>query len=500
MTRVVCASLAILTSVATACTAPSVTFSEDPIALVLAGDGGGLIAGGSAELNGMQTPSFPMLVDTASPVTVFSGGSGTTLAARGELVVSAMSPAVPRLHFSDIQLIESPLGPTGLDVAQTIGGVLGGDNLRRFVLGVTYAPSPTLSLTNELILTECELSERCGAVLPFSIAGGRRLVQLGDDIYNYPASYVLIDACIEPALDPLESGVACRSSESCGDLASCTNVPNSAACIAAINDCRADATRYVQVGIDVRFAVATGFPGLGLSASAYDRLRGLGSAASLIAESGTTLYLPDQAGITSGLAVGRDKLGAMATKDHDGAARSALALVDKGVYFGACAELARSRRLRRHDDHPDLPAEASCLRSPDLNPNDALLQGCSHTASPSGLCDDRTEDAHTNAYVDIIKPIPILVVPDTTSILQSINADVRPQSATVEGVIGTELLRRLGTTIDYADSRVVVTCADASCISYPTSRHGTDCHVPGVDHMFGGAAARITPGGGCATP
>ncbi len=490
----------LLASLCAACVEPNVDFSEDPMVLGTAGDGGGLLAGGVAQLGSTTTSQFPLLVDTASPITVFTDGSGDTVAGRGDLQVFAQTPAVRRLAFTDIQLMRSPLGGIGIDLPQALGGVLGGDNLRRFVLGLRYTPSPVVTLTDQLILEECELSERCGAVLPIRIAGGHQLIQLNDDLYTYPASYVLLDACLEPAPDPLADDIACSSAEACGDLSSCANVPDRPRCEQQINDCRADSIRYVQEGVDIRFAVATGFPGVAITASAYDRLRGLGSAATLIGAGTTALYLPDQTSGGTGLRVGRDSLGVAATQAHDGAARSALALVDKGVYFGACAEMARSRRLRRTDDHPGSPADANCLRSPELNPSDALLQVCESNATPSRLCDDRTDDAHTNAYVEILGSVPVLVLPDTTPLLQSINADVRPQSATVEGIMGTELLRRLGTTIDYASSRVVITCNDGSCRAFPTSRHGTGCKVPTVDHMFGGAPAKLLPGGGCAVP
>src|SRR4030095_6410664 len=101
-----------------------------------------------------------------------------------------------------------------------------------------------------------------------------------------------------------------------------------------------------------------------------------------------------------------------------------------------------------------------------------------------------TDEAHTNAYVELAGPVPVVIVPDTTSLLQSINADVRPQSATVEGVIGTELLRRLGTTIDYANRRMVLTCQAPSCRAFPRTGHGTDCAPPSGTLLYGGGTAR----------
>ncbi len=116
-----------------------------------------------------------------------------------------------------------------------------------------------------------------------------------------------------------------------------------------------------------------------------------------------------------------------------------------------------------------------------------------------GVCDDRSSDAHTTAYAELEASLPILVVPNTTSLFQSINDDVRTDSATVEGVIGTELLRRFGTTIDFPGNRVVVTCVDPSCRSFPQSGHSSDCSAPATDLFYGGVPARLVGGQGCAT-
>src|SRR5205814_1817927 len=115
----------------------------------------------------------------------------------------------------------------------------------------------------------CAVADTCAATLPFTLAGGGSLA-LGDDIYNYPATRVTVDACLEPVRDPIGRGVACL-----------------------------DASRHHQrgyevdtpPGVDVRLLVATGFPGVLLGASAYDRLRGRGAAAALLAVTGNLVAL-----------------------------------------------------------------------------------------------------------------------------------------------------------------------------------------------------------------
>src|SRR6185295_17718639 len=104
----------------------------------------------------------------------------------------------------------------------------------------------------------------------------------------------------------------------CGDLDKCFTVEG----CQNIRDCQADADRYVAHGIDVKLAVATGFPGFALSASAFDRLRGRGSAEALSAQAAHALFLPDQTIDSPGLSVGLGTLGVPSTGIHDAAGRA----------------------------------------------------------------------------------------------------------------------------------------------------------------------------------
>ncbi len=264
-----------------ACQLPLPVYSPDPIPLEEAGTGGGLLSMGTAA--DVATP-FPMLIDTASPLTSYSSGSQTVSATRGTVRLYASGVGVsevPRLQLDNVQIFSTPLDPTGLDTPTPISGVFGGDNLSRFVVGMTYTPNLALNLSDNLILSDCEVGDRCGAVLPFTPAGGHEMIDIGSDIYAYTASYVLLDACVEPALDPLEAELRCQDPgclsycpqtagpdqdecvASCAsqlrgcDIDVCSGDMTSQACL----DCRSDAQRYLSSGTDVRFAVASGFPG-----------------------------------------------------------------------------------------------------------------------------------------------------------------------------------------------------------------------------------------------
>src|SRR5262249_39272820 len=153
-------------------------------------------------------------------------------------------------------------------------------------------------------------------------------VVIGDDQYSYPPTRVLLDACIEPLPDPLTTTVPDDP-----DYVKCAGTDASVC----------PSPQYMPSGLDVRMIVATGFPGLELSASAYDRLRGAGAADRLLASTPVTLHLPDGPDTASSVVpAGLTTLGRATAGSDPGA--SALALVSRERYFGPCASLSRSRR------------------------------------------------------------------------------------------------------------------------------------------------------------
>ena len=261
---------------------------------------------------------------------------------------------------------------------------------------------------------------------------------------------MVLDACVEPFNDPVSANLPCA-------------VPGGG-----------PEGPYVPSGVDMRLLVATGFPGLALGASAYDRLRGVGRAQAAIASSTVRLHLPDLADDgtdATGLAAGVAMLG--------GGGRSALALVSHELYFGACGELARSRRQRRFPpnavstDNPRF-AEIGCLVNRRVAPNDPIVRGCNDSAGPTDACDDdNPQNAPTAAVIELTRELPTYLLEDTSPLLQGINADVRPTNATIDGIIGTEVLSRLVSTIDYPNDRFIARCAsNDGCLTYPRYKEG----------------------------
>lgn len=454
-----------------------VTALPQPIPMALSETGGALVA--SASVDEIPVP-FPVVIDTGSPITVYHKlGGGASYGHQGFFrLYAAGAPGPPRLEIENIQLFQTELRSVGSGAGFPVGGVMGGDNLERFAVGLDYrGAQPTLSLVESVLPCSCELAAQCLSVFPFQLLGGQATIALGTDFYTYPATRVVLDACLEPAPDPVSEGVQCAS-DIVGD-------PNPI--VAAAN------ARYQPRGVDVKLLVSTGFPGLALGAGAYDRLRGTGAAARALA-SPVRLHLPDaddDGPAAQGLAVGSGTLGRPGL--------SALALVSRELYLGPCAELARSRRLRRNPPGKPRPGESACLEKP-LPGIPSSLQPCGNIANQPPACDDYSSAAHVASIVELTRPLPIYVVDDAAPLLQSVNADLRPSAATVEGVLGTQFLQDLVSTIDYPHSRFIARCASTDgCIAYRrylvASEQG-ECEDPSVCT----APMSIPPDGGRCAP
>jgi hypothetical protein len=434
--------------------------------MTLANGDGALIAAATADLVPQKTP-FPLLVDTATALTTFD--ATTTQAVIAGFVMYGVEPSgatVPRFSIANVPLFQTPLAPVGVGAATVkIGGIIGGDNLSRFVVSLDYrGPAPSVTLQNSLPPCNCELSTQCQSVMGFQLAGGQdtqlqgqTYVVIGNNLYTYPPSRVLLDACLEPLADPLP---ATDGYARCG-------TPNGTQC---------PPPQYMPSGVDIKLVVATGFPGLGLSANAYDRLRGAGAATALFAGATVQLHLgdlADEGASGNGVTAARTTLGRTAKPTAQNHGVSALALVGLEGFYGPCAELARSRRLRRYNfvaNQPKANMEGSCLIDTNTQCASAmpLVNAC--TDVNDKFCGDTNcghDDSPAAAVLELTKPLDIYVLPDLTPLLVSLNADLRPTQVTIDGVIGTTALARLVTTLDYPNKRLVARCADAaSCTGY----------------------------------
>jgi hypothetical protein len=460
-------------------------FLPQPIPLGL--DGGALVS--TATVNGGSP--FSVLIDTGSPVTVWDDHKGVTSLQTGTFILHDKN-GVPRLELDQLGFYATPLRSLGLS-GFPVGGVLGGDNLQRWVVGLDYRGTPQMSIFDQLTPCDCELADQGQVAMRFLLAGGGadRDVSIGGEVVAYPPSRILVEACLEPLWDPLSRELPCA-----------TNVPLED----PDNQRPPTHVYYRPTGVDSRLIISTGFPGVALSSSIFDRLRGVGASAAALSHP-TLLHFPDEAddgGGATGLAVGTATLGR-----QDVAALVMVAL-QGSANLGACAEVARSRRQRRSPvDHPRVSEDMSVgpgLASGPTNESGCFLRdACTGGGDPEN-CDDSNDKrkVFVSPMLEFDDQIPIYILPDTAPLLVGINADVRPASSTVDGILGTEILQRVVGYIDYPQHRISMRCvAGTGCLGYPTFVDSTrwdtncgrdeECVEPRFIPFNGGLATPLSP-------
>lgn len=441
-----------------ACGTPQPAISPAPIPVSVEG---GLYALGGAP----GTTPGRLLIDTGTVLTTLGEATQTPSIAQGALSLFDIA-SVRRADFVDVPILRAPLSGVGLGTDLiTPSGILGGDLLSGFALGLDYR-QPAITLTPSPDECSCQLADQCNAVFNFTLGGGGS-VNLGEQVHAFPPTRVTLDACLEAVQDPVRA-----RNPSTGAL-------EPVACRVAGPDGKLIHAMGYEIdkppGVDIRLLVATGFSGVLLGASAWDRLRGNGAAAALLAGPVVQLHF---AGRGTGLRAARATLGdpAKCARGDDKTPCLALALVGREGLLGACGELARSRRLRWRAAYGGVDATdgpPDCKRdSTDCNNLDGCLRCIDRTLGTS-VCGDpnRCNDANqpAAAVVELAGPIDVLVVDDTAPELQEVNADLRPLLSDAEGIVGTELLERLSVRVDYPRRRVIARCAEGQggCTAYP---------------------------------
>ena len=458
------------------CGQPQTEVSEAPIPLGLVGGDGGLLAFGTFAAQGETAGApLPLLVDTGSVYSTraIADGTGAKEQIRTETLrlfdvpASGAGDPVARASFDDVLILDAPLAPVGIaDRVLALGGVLAGDLLQRFSIELSYANGAgSIALQKADPACSCAVADTCAATFPFTLAGGGTLM-FGDRVQLYPPTRVTLDACLEPASDPLGRGVACIIRDVGGRT---RHAPGY------------EPDQPPGTGADVRLLVATGFPGVLIGAGAWDRLHGKGEARKLLqAGPFVELHLTRD---TAPFRVVRVSLGDESGCDTGGNCSAALAIVGREGLLGPCGELARSRRIRYRASHPDDPLAGigfgpACPST--FSGPGCPLQGASSclvclSGSACGApdrCNDRDQPAAP--YVELGGGLPVFLADDIAPLLQEGNLDVRPLLSDIEGVVGTDLLARLETRIDYPNNRVIARCAAGS----PTSGAGACATFP----------------------
>lgn len=84
-------------------------------------------------------------------------------------------------------------------------------------------------------------------------------------------------------------------------------------------------------------------------------------------------------------------------------------------------------------------------------------------------CESGGEFCAVPAIVELHPParLDVLVVSDANATLQALRAELRPDQAEVDGILGADALRTLELDADYPHSRVLVRCTGEGCVTRP---------------------------------
>lgn len=365
----------------------------------------------------------PLLVDTAFPYDSIARGDcpssqpGWTYTGRMQLH-DGIDPTAPlRASFSNTGLFDICPGPSGETSAQPFG-VMGGPLLANFAVELAFpidaAESAEMTLWPGFPGSDDQLAEAGQAVLRFDPRGSFTVAQgNGESSLSLPNARVVLAACAAPpafaSTDPVET-------------------------------CKQGETGIRASGEDLMLAVGTGEGPTILSQSAWERVA---SALGLAPDQGTpgALYTPfsDDLSVatTAALFVSLPRMALFQ------------GTVDSS-WLGACAELARARRIEWTLANQD---NGSCFQPCDVSGSQAIT---------------------TRAYLELAGDLLVAVVPDTSTVILSLNADV-PVKPHVDGIVGAATLAGTRLTIDYLASpqgRVIATCLESTtrdtCFAAPS--------------------------------
>ena len=319
-----------------------------------------------------------------------------------QLLAAQNTGAPVRASFRGITLFDLCAGAVG-DADTHVAGVLGADVLRSFSLAFAFPRIPaepaTMTIYSDLPASDSDLATNGYAVMRFRLRGNTAAATAsGSGRPGLPSSRVVMRVCGNPA----------------------AFTPDGPA-----ETCKAGEVEVKASGTNLLLALSTGHGRLVLSASAWQRLGGQVPAPLGAGES--PLYSP---------------LVADPIPAH-WVTVSRLALVDGDsgdLWPGACAELARARRIEWTVANQ---ASGACFQPCDVSGGAAL---------PAA------------AHVDVGSNLAAAIVSDTSDFMSNLNEDF-PSGAQVDGVIGTEALAGTRIEIDYVSQpqgRLVAACKPGS--------------------------------------
>jgi len=406
----------------------------EPIALRRAPiEAGGAATGGLLAAVTTMAGVEPLLIDSAFPMNSLSrvgcvSGSapGWTYTGTMELrdPLDARSPL--RASFRSIGLFDICPGPTG-DATIRPAGVMGGPLLANFVVGLVLPRDPetnaSMSLWPSFPGTDDRLEQGGGqVVLHFDRRGGAPAGQSGGEAsLTLPNSRIVLAACMAPRVFTIS-----ETQETCA---------------------RGEASLKAS-GQDVMLAVGTGEGPLVLSEWAWQRVA---AQLGIAPETGTPgeLYTPFAIAPTPARYVDIPRLAILqGTTDSN--------------WLGACAELARARRIEWVLANQAGGVEGEV--SPCFQPCDG----------------DNGHSVLSRSYLELGGSLRAAIVSDASEVIRSLNADVPPRPQ-VDGVIGAGTLAGTRIHLDYLNepsARVIASCEAGStrdtCWAAPSCPGFTD--------------------------
>ena len=365
---------------------------------------GGLLANVTT-LDGIQ----PIIVDSAYPINSLSrstcvGGGTPGWTYTGDVDLRAWSTAAPvRAFFHNVGLFDICPGTTG-DAATQPAGVMGGPLLANFAVGLVFprsaSESATMTLWPSFPGSDEQLSRDGLVPLHFVLRGSARVAQGTDEpSVTLPNSRIVLAACVAPrSFSTTEPKETCASGE----------------------------VALKASGQNLLLAVGTGEGPLILSQSAWERIAAQTGMAS---DAGTPgdLYTPFSTTPTPARFLTLPRLAVLqGTIDNS--------------WTGACAELARARRIEWVLANQD---SGACFQPCDVSNGKAIT---------------------TRPYLELGDSLSLAVVSVTSDLIQSLNVDTgtNPQ---VDGIIGAGVLAGTRLEIDYPsqnESRFIAACENDS--------------------------------------
>jgi hypothetical protein len=399
-------ALSLLTALVGCSAGPVFEYDSRPVELQRApsAPGGQALGATLAKVKvGSDTPL--LAIDTGSLLSSLRRGVCPTLtpepeAYTGDLqLLGAWDTSAPvRAWFRGVTLFDLCPGTVG-DADTQVVGVLGGDILHNFSLAFALPRDPnqpsTMTIYTDLPASDSDLAANGYAVVKFNLRGATSAATAsGSGRPGPPSSRVVMRVCGNPpTFDPNGPAQTCNTGE----------------------------VELQAAGTNLLLALSTGHGPLVLSASAWQRLGG--QVPSPLGAGESALYSP---------------LVADPVPAH-WVTVSRLALVDGDsgdAWPGACAELARGRRIEWTLANQD---NGACFQPCDVSGGVAL---------PAA------------AYLEIGSDLPAAVVSDNSDLMSNLNEDF-PSGAQVDGVIGTEALAEIRIEIDNVSQpqgRLVAAC------------------------------------------